>query len=291
MALQRNGKSPSQCRTAHSTRSKYTRLYRRVQTCCWGGVWIIPQMDGTVRFIVWTVPFPPDIIDLIEQNLLSINDLEMAAVLIGWLVLEHLLPTLQFFSAGIQCDNSSTVHWTSKFTAKSIIAGHLLRALALRQQICGAAPLTVIPIPGILNAMADVASRFHSDKTFSKSSPTLLHYFNSHFKQTTSWEEFHLPPKLTSRVMSSLRGELSTLESWRRLPGLVKNIGQNGAITQPASKSTRYSTIPTQLSETSSLPRSLLGSGAATTDEAVKSKFRESQMRSLPSARPSSWLA
>ena len=254
-----------------------------------GGVWIIPQADGTVRFVVWTVPFPPDIIDLLDRGLISINDLEMAAVLIGWLILEHHLPTLQFFSAGIQCDNSSTVHWTSKFTAKSIIAGHLLRALALRQQICGAAPLTVIPIPGILNIMADVASRFHSDKTLSKSSPTLLHYFNSHFKQTTSWEEFLLPPKLISRVMSSLRGELSTLESWRRLPGLVKNIGQNGAITQPASKSTRYSKTQAPSSETLSLPHSLLGSGAVTTDEDVKLKFRESQMLSLPSARPLNW--
>ena len=70
----------------------------------------------------------------------------MAGVDLHWLVLEHLLLSLHLLQAVIQCDNSALVRWSTKFTAKSLQAGHLLRALALRQQICGSALLLVIPI-------------------------------------------------------------------------------------------------------------------------------------------------
>ena len=255
-----------------------------------GGVWIIPQENNTNRHVFWTCDFPADIILLFQNGLLSINDFEMAGILLEWLVLEHLLPSLSNSQSGISCDNSSAVHWTRKFTARSLTAGHLLRALALRQQICKAPPILVISIAGSLNTMADVASRYSSDASMQKHSPSLLHYFNTNFKQTTSWEEFRLPPKLSSHVMSSLRGRLLTLESWRRLPGLVKNTGTAGVVTQPASKSTRYSKPQTPSSVTSPSQRTLLGSGEATTVMDIRSKFKESLTPFRPSARPSSWL-
>jgi hypothetical protein len=255
-----------------------------------GGVWILPQDNVNNRHVVWATTFPPPVIKKFENHELSINDLEMAGVLIQWLVLEHLLPSLHHLQAGIECDNSSTVVWSRKFTAKSIVAGHLLRALALRQQICGSAPLLVISIAGKLNDMADIASRFASDPAMQKNSPSLLSYFNTHFKQTNSWQEFHLPQKLISRVISSLLGTRLTLESWRRLPGLVKSIGTAGRVTQTPSKSTLYSPTWTPSSATLSLQHSLLGSGKATTGEATKSKYQESLTPFRPSARPSSWL-
>ena len=89
--------------------------------------------------------------------------------------------------------------------------------------------------------MADVASQFHTDKSLQTSSPTLLHYFNSHFPQKNSWEEFHFRQKLGSLVMPLLQGTQSTLESWRRLPGLIKNTGKNGAVMQQESRWTRFS--------------------------------------------------
>ena len=111
-------------------------------SCKWGagGVWIIPQANGTNLYIFWSFKFPPDIVKCLEAGLLSINDLELAGIVLHWLVLEHLLPSLQFVSAGIHCDNSWSVAWTKTFTAHSLIAGYLLRALALRQQICKSAP-------------------------------------------------------------------------------------------------------------------------------------------------------
>jgi hypothetical protein len=95
-----------------------------------GGVWIIPH-GNEVRYIYWTCAFPSDITAQMETRELSINDLEMAGVLLEWLALEHLIPSMSNTQIGIQCDNTSTVHWTRKFTAWSLRAGHLLRAPSL----------------------------------------------------------------------------------------------------------------------------------------------------------------
>ena len=93
--------------------------------------------------------------------------------------------------------------------------------------------------------MADVASRYHSDKKLQLKQPSLLAYFNTYFQQQTSWTEFCLKPKLVSRVMSSLRGDPLSLELWQQLPGLVKKPGKNGVTTQVPSKLTLYSNTPT----------------------------------------------
>ena len=178
-----------------------------------GGVWILPTSNNTNRYIVWTVNFSTAITQKFDTNEITINDLELAGVFLGWLVLEHLLPSLHHTRIGIKCDNSATVAWARKFSARSLRAGHILRALALRQQICKSSPLLVVHIPGVQNDMADVASRFASTPKFNKSSPSLLHYFNTHFKQKTSWEIFHLPTKLISLVTSSLLDTQLTLES------------------------------------------------------------------------------
>ena len=101
-----------------------------------GGIWIIPLENGTNCYIYWAVDFSPEVIQQFNDDIISINDLKIAGVLLGWLALELLLPTLQHVQSGLlQCDNSSTVSWTRKFTARSFRAGHLLRALlvALRQ--------------------------------------------------------------------------------------------------------------------------------------------------------------
>ena len=254
-----------------------------------GGAWIL-QIDQCVHYIMWTVPFPDDISNALDAGTISINDLEMAGVLLGWFTLEYFLPDMRHHQAGIQCDNSSTVHWSRKFTARSPVAGHLLRALALRQQIRQSAPLLVIPIAGEDNTMADVASRFATDTSMHSKCLDLLTYFNTFFPQEISWKQFHLPSKLTSRVMSSLRGKQLTLEWWQRIPKPGKNTGATGLIMQPPCTSTLSSKIPLPSSETLSLPHSLLGSGQVTTAKDVKSKFSQSLMRYRPSARPSNWL-
>ena len=215
----------------------------------------------------------------------------MAGVVLHWLVLEHLLPSLHLLRAGIQCDNSTSVRWSTKFSAKSLQAGHHLRALALQQQICGSALLLLIPFKRVANIMADISSRFHSDTKLFDASPSLLNYFNTNFPQTTSWQEFHLQPKLILRVMLCLRDKPLTSELWQRLPGLVKSTGPNGAVMQQASMWTCYSNPPTPLSETLSSQLLLHVSVQATTAFKIKSKFKVSAMRYQRFPIPSNWLA
>ena len=169
-------------------------------------VWIIPLTNGTNWYIYWAVDFPQTVVDQLNADIISINDLEMAGILLGWFTFEHLLPMLQHVQSGLLCDNSSTVSWTRTFTTRSFQSGHLLRTLALRKQICWSAPLLVISIAGLLHDMADIALRFSSSTALQSHSPSLDSYFNTHIKLTSSWKEFHFPQKLTSRMMSSLLG-------------------------------------------------------------------------------------
>ena len=118
---------------------------------------------------------------------------------------------------------------TTRHPSTSLRAGHLLRGLALIQQIRGSAPFLIISMieEGLLNDMADAASRYSSDQA--KAHSLLVSYFNTHFKQEeSSWQQFHFPPKLLSLVMSSLLGKQLTLESFGQLPGLVKSIRKHG---------------------------------------------------------------
>lgn len=135
-----------------------------------GGVWIIPLANNTNYYIYWSVDFSPVVIQQFNNDIISINDLEMVGVLLGWLVaLEHLLPILQhILQCGMQCDNSATVSWTKKFAAGSFWAGHLFCTLALHQQVCRSAPILVISIAGLLNNMADIASRYSSSSKIAK---------------------------------------------------------------------------------------------------------------------------
>ena len=67
-----------------------------------GGVWIIPQENNTNRRIFWACDFPPDIVLLFKNGLLSINDSRRQAFcLSGWYlnICCHLSPTLNLVSA------------------------------------------------------------------------------------------------------------------------------------------------------------------------------------------------
>ncbi len=128
-----------------------------------GGVWM--GLSEDIGHIVWRIEFPEDI----QKNLctsdnptgtITMNDLELAGVVLGWLVLEHLVPDLRFKHIGLNCDNSSAVSWANKYrTAKSIPAARLLRLLSLRMHRRKVSPLLVISIKGDDNDMADKASR------------------------------------------------------------------------------------------------------------------------------------
>jgi len=151
-----------------------------------GGGWILPQHDGTNRHVFWST----------NQKLCSSSKtVNCQLTILKW----QGFCSSDWYSS-IYCHpyhlhnqdctaiialpptgpKSSRPNHSSQATSK--------RALALCQQICKASALLDIAIPGIQNMMADIASRFSTDSKLRKNSPSLLHYFNTHFPQTHSWE-------------------------------------------------------------------------------------------------------
>ena len=92
------------------------------------------------------------------------SDLEMAGLLMLWLVMEEVCNVTDSHVA-IFSDNSQTVHWVQRLAAKhSVIAMQLVRALALWLQLAHASPLNPMLITGVNNSLTDIPSRsFGSD--------------------------------------------------------------------------------------------------------------------------------
>ena len=262
-----------------------------------GGVWV----NGThcINATVWKQEWPKEIQDKFvsasnKKGTIPISDLEMAGVLLGWLVLENISPIpLQHAHVGIFCDNPPAVAWATRLaSAKSTAGNHLCRALTLRQHVHRASPLLTISIAGVDNDMADVASRAAKYSSKHNSPKDFLSMFNKKFPlpQKNSWHRYPLPSKLFSRVTSCLLGEPLTMASWIKLPNQDKNIGRTGSNIPPLSNKIPSSTTSTTCNKWSSSQLSLRGSGQVTTAEEVKSAFLPSLKRSRPWQRPSNWL-
>jgi hypothetical protein len=263
-----------------------------------GGVWT-SGLKVIKKPFIWQVRWPDDIINNLvtssnKNGTVSINDLELAGLVLNWLALEYnnSVP-LEFHHVGVFCDNTSAVSWTNKMrTSTSIIAGRLLRILGLRIHARRASSLIPIHIAGVDNVKADSISRAFKNGKYFMSNETLTQYFNTNFPlpQHNSWTECHLPSEIVSRVISSLRGELLPMASLLRLPKIGLSTGAIGAITQansivtPSSVQRILSPAPTWSAD--SQPESAPASMVAD----VKLKFRHAPMLSRPSTRPSSWL-
>jgi hypothetical protein len=200
-----------------------------------GGIWC----SGTKQLapILWQVEWPPDIkTSLItsenRSGTITINDLELAGIVLNWMALEQTNINLLHAHIATFCDNTSTVSWSYKMrTSKSVAAGKLLRVLGMRIHQRQAS--TVIPshIAGDKNDMADIVSRAFKTGKFFAASNSLTTYFNQHFPlpQNQSWTELPIPPRWTSRVMSCLRGEMLDLASLLELPTREPSTGSTGA--------------------------------------------------------------
>jgi hypothetical protein len=261
-----------------------------------GGVWL----NGTkpLKPYVWRMQWPDDITkNLVSYDnpngTISNSDLEMAGVLLAWLVIEQLAPiSLQHSTVGIFCDNTPAVSWSNRLqSSKSIIAGHLLRVMALRQHIHRSSPCLTISIAGVINTMADHASRSYIKPEYTHSNKNFLDVFSKNFPlQSDSWTEYLLPNKLFSRVTSCLRGKPLTMASWLAIPKQDKNIGLAGAPTPVPITKIHTSKTATTTSQSSSSQPLLRGCGLASTAMDVLLQFKPLETRYLPSQRPLNWL-
>ena len=68
-------------------------------------------------------------------------DLECAGLLMLWLVIEDVCDITTGTHVALFNDNMPTVHWVNRLACKiSLVAGQLIRALALRLNMMGASP-------------------------------------------------------------------------------------------------------------------------------------------------------
>ena len=234
-----------------------------------GGVWVGHKIQPTV----WRLEWPADIVDMYRTGKLTNSDLEMAGVLLQYMVAEQLRPMHRCHTA-IWSDNSPATSWATKMAAKATtpIAGQLLRALAMRQRTTRSALPSVAHYAGSQNLLADTASRsfqkFHHGKARGEPSHSDLQFltsFNvvfslSEFKQMPLWQVATPTEEMSSLVISTLRGIRSPLRLQTvQLAPPTGEIGPGGASVLASTRSSQERPrISTPTCSWLSLPESVL---------------------------------
>jgi hypothetical protein len=168
-----------------------------------------------------------------RDGILTNSDLEMAGLLLLWLIIEEVCPSLKGSYVALFSGNSPTVGWVKRLAAKgSLVAMQLVCALAVRLKAMGASPLTPLHISGVENQMTDIPSRsFGSNpKWFCKTDADLLNLFNQTFPlpNQASWTVFRPSNVASTRVFSVLRMKHFEMGEWLQPPKAGQHVGQIG---------------------------------------------------------------
>jgi hypothetical protein len=171
-----------------------------------------------------------------EGGTITNSDLEMAGMLLLWLVLEDVCKVKPGAHVALFSDNSPTVNWVRRMAARgSLVADQLLRALALRLKQKHVSPLTPLHIEGKKNEMTDIPSRSFGSvaKWFCKNDDELLTLYNSRFPlpEQNTWTIYRPSREIESRVISVLRQQVLKMEEWHRLPKPGRHTGEIGQPT------------------------------------------------------------
>ena len=192
-----------------------------------GGVHFFVNDKGEMVPLLWRKPFSASI----RRRLVSFNnptgditnsDLEAVAYVAHNDVLVSAADvrekTIHNFS-----DNIPTVYWNRKgSTTTTGPAAYILRLASLHQRVHRYVP-KLDYIPGVLNVMADTASR-----AWHLTDPELLAHFNSNFPQTRPWRICFLKNEMNSNLISALSKKRSDPASLRPTPTRRMLIGTSG---------------------------------------------------------------
>ena len=208
-----------------------------------GGIWI--SGNKLMAPIVWRVEWPREVRDRLvtfdnPKGDITNSDLEMAAELLGWLVLEGVVCT-RWTHAGCCSDNSATVSWQARGASKrSRVANRLLRVLAIRLRVNRASPLMTKHITGDQNGLGDIPSWSYGYKAewHHKIDIDFLAYFNKTFPLPSKncWTGYRLHSAVSTKVMRELLTGGSSMDEWRQLPTLGRKFGRIGKPTAIPSK-------------------------------------------------------
>ena len=87
---------------------------------------------------IWQYAWPHDIQNELvsytnSKGRLTINDLELAGLVLGWLVMEYVVDNMKFKHIRSFCDNTSVVSQTYRgSTSTSILAARIRRLISLQ---------------------------------------------------------------------------------------------------------------------------------------------------------------
>jgi hypothetical protein len=143
-------------------------------------------------------------------GIITNNNLELAGLLMLWLAMEEVCSPLCEKRVMLFNNNSPTIGWVTRLASRrSLVAEHLIQALALQLKFQQACPLTPIHIKGTRNTISDILSRlFGSTPAWQcDTDAVLLTLFNPMFPlpNQSSWTVFHLNCKVVTLVTSALR--------------------------------------------------------------------------------------
>ena len=234
-----------------------------------------------------------------KKGTLTNSDLEMAGLLLLYLVVEEVCDLTSGSHIALFSDNSPTVSWVNRLASRnSQVADQLVRALALRLKTKGVSPLSTLHIAGKKNEMTDIPSRsFGSEKKWlcpvDKTESALFEMYNSHFPlpNQNSWTVFRPSQKIMSLIFSALRTEVLDMDAWRRLPKPGRHIGKSGFATAKlfewtvACRGSHSRTDATQHS------RSPQPSGQGDSPAEVRSELERCRRRSRPLTRRLPWTS
>ena len=248
---------------------------------------------------VFRIQWPEDIRNDIKSDsnpsgTITNSDLEMAGLVILFIVMEDVCGPLRERHLALFSDNSPTVSWVRRMASRrSVVAEQLVHALALRLKTAGASPLTPFHIRGIHNAMTDIPSRSWGSNPAWKceSSHDLLNMFNSRFPlpNQASWTVYQVNSKVYMRVISALRHKHLTLAEWRRLPRHGRSIGPIGpAMSNLWEWTLSYRTNRIKTASSPSLDSPPASERGPTATES-KSELVQCLRRSRPLARRFPW--
>jgi hypothetical protein len=250
---------------------------------------------------VFRLQWPPDITESVVSDKnrggnLTNSDLEMASLLLLWLMIEHVCSSLTEKRVALFSDNSTTVSWVQRMACQSsFIAEQLIRVLALRINAQRSCPLTTLHISGDQNTMTDIPSRsFGSEQKWHfKTEEELLTFFNASFPlpRKNSWSVCQPTSEIAMHVISILRIVPFKLEDWRRLPAVAKNIGPVGKPIRDLWEWTHIFRMQVSQRECGYSQASLYASAQDTMVKESKLKIAQSVARLQPLARRLHWPA
>jgi hypothetical protein len=163
---------------------------------CQGGGCLKPRMGGVILGelsecppAVFCLQWPPDITaNVIAKSnptgTLINSDLELAGLVILWIMMEHVCTDLAEKRVALFSNNSPSVGWVQRMAMRSsLVMEQLIRVLALHFNIHRICPITMLHTCGDQNSMTDIPSRSFGSKPkwHFQSEEKLLTFFNVNF--------------------------------------------------------------------------------------------------------------